>query len=219
MSSSSIAQKVCAVVLAGGQGSRMGGVDKGLQSFKGQALALHAVQRLQQQTPHPPAHIAVNANRNGPLYAVWGLPVWPDATEDFSGPLAGFQSALRHCREAATSYEYLLTVPCDSPRFPLDLLERLVQGLQHNDAVISVAAAAELDSTGQTMLRVQPVFCLLHTSLLASLETFMGDGGRKINAWIQQHRHTTVSFDHPSDDPLAFANANTLEQLHQLEQT
>jgi molybdopterin-guanine dinucleotide biosynthesis protein A len=210
---------VCAVVLAGGRATRMGGVDKGLQHLNGQPLARHAVQRLQNQTVGAPGLIAINANRNLADYAAWGQPVWPDTLADFAGPLAGFQTALQHCQEPATPFEYLLTVPCDSPLFPLDLLERLAMGLTGPDATIALAAAPEADSQGVLRLRAQPVFCLMRTTLLPDLRAYMANGGRKIHAWLDVHRAVEVAFDTPADDPDAFFNTNTPEQLDQLERT
>jgi len=210
---------ICAVVLAGGRGTRMGGVDKGLQDFKGQALAWHAVQRLQAQAGGAPGLIAINANRNVQAYTAWGQPVWPDTMEDFAGPLAGFQTALQHCQQQDTPFEYLLTVPCDSPLFPLDLLERLTLGLSTSGADIALAAIPEAGRDGVTTLRAQPVFCLMRTSLQASLVDYMASGGRKIAAWTALHPLVEVPFNTPRDDPRDFANANTLAQLHQLEQT
>ncbi|MDP3654648.1 MAG: molybdenum cofactor guanylyltransferase MobA [Rhodoferax sp.] len=210
---------ICAVVLAGGRGTRMGGVDKGLQDFKGQALAWHAVQRLQAQAGGAPGLIAINANRNVQAYTAWGQPVWPDTMEDFAGPLAGFQTALQHCQQQDTPFEYLLTVPCDSPLFPLDLLERLTLGLSTSGADIALAAIPEAGRDGVTTLRAQPVFCLMRTSLQASLVDYMASGGRKIAAWTALHPLVEVPFNTLRDDPRDFANANTLTQLHQLEQT
>jgi molybdopterin-guanine dinucleotide biosynthesis protein A len=210
---------VCAVVLAGGRATRMGGVDKGLQQLNGQPLARHAVQRLQHQTVGAPGLIAINANRNLADYAAWGQPVWPDTLSDFAGPLAGFQTALQHCSEQTTPFEYLLTVPCDSPLFPLDLLERLALGLERPHATIALAAAPEADRHGVVHLRAQPVFCLMRTTLLADLRAYMGAGGRKIHAWTDLHLAVEVPFDTPADDPLAFFNTNTPEQLDQLKRT
>ncbi len=206
------------MVLSGGQGSRMGGVDKGLQTFRGQALALNAVQRLTGQTTGSPARIAINANRNLNDYAAWGLPVWPDASSDYAGPLAGFLSALRHNTQDTPTFNYLLTVPCDVPLFPLDLLERMAQELMQAGAEIAVAAATEPAADGQLLLRTQPVFCLMHTRCVSSLDTYMASGGRKVQAWTRQHPMVEVPFNRAEDNPRAFANANTLEQLRQLEQ-
>ena len=217
-------KSVCTVVLAGGMGSRMGGVDKGLQLLAGEPLARHCVQRLQAQSGGAPGLIAINANRNAEVYAAWSCPVWADDIDGFAGPLAGFQTALQHCSGASTQasaplggYRYLLTVACDTPRFPLDLLARLMQALEHEGADIAVAGAPEQGPGGAWSLRAQPVFCLLRTSLAGSLNAFLTAGGRKVDAWTAQHRTVTVAFDQPQDDALAFFNANTLDELGRLE--
>ncbi|HOB65333.1 molybdenum cofactor guanylyltransferase MobA [Ottowia sp.] len=199
---------ITALLLAGGRGSRMGGVDKGLQNFNGAPLAMNALLRLQQQTL-PPAEVMINANRNLAAYESFGVDVWPDSLPDFAGPLAGFLTGLERCETPL-----LLTLPCDVPNFPLSLCERLAQALKAQDADIAMAAAPEDD--GQ--LRTQPVFCLLHASLLESLVRFTHEGGRKIDAWTAQHRQVVVPFNLPGDDPRAFANANTLSELRALEQ-
>ncbi|MFM7331289.1 MAG: NTP transferase domain-containing protein, partial [Brachymonas sp.] len=111
----------------------------------------------------------------------------------------------------------LLTVPCDTPLFPLDLAQRLYQALEHENADITVASAPESDDNGQTRVRPQPVFCLLKTELMESLVAFMQGGGRKIDAWTALHRVTHVAFDLPQDNAQAFANVNTLQELHALE--
>jgi molybdopterin-guanine dinucleotide biosynthesis protein A len=199
---------ITGLVLAGGRGSRMGGVDKGLQNFHGTPLALNALMRLQMQEGNLVGHLMVNANRNLSAYEAFGAPVWPDTLDNFAGPLAGFLTGLERCETP-----WLLTVPCDSPRFPLDLARRLAQAFESPDTEIAMAAAREDD--GQW--RSQPVFCLMKVDLLESLADFTRGGGRKIDHWTGQHRTVVVPFDRPSDDPLAFANANTLDELHALE--
>ncbi|WP_049871380.1 molybdenum cofactor guanylyltransferase MobA [Ramlibacter tataouinensis] len=183
----------------------MGGSDKGLQNFNGIPLALHTLMRLAPQV----GEVLINANRNLSAYEAFGAPVWPDALPDFAGPLAGFLTGLEQC-----DTPFLVTVPCDTPRFPPDLVARLSSALQDQDAEIAMAAAPEED--GQ--LRPQPVFCLLRRELLESLVRFTHGGGRKIDAWTAQHRTALVPFDAPGDDPQAFFNANTLAELRQLEQ-
>ncbi|MDB5874458.1 MAG: molybdenum cofactor guanylyltransferase MobA [Ramlibacter sp.] len=197
---------VTGVVLAGGRGSRMGGVDKGLQNFKGMPLALHTLMRLSPQV----GEAMINANRNLSAYEAFGVPVWPDVLSDYAGPLAGFLTALERCEAP-----WLVTVPCDTPLFPPDLVARLAQAAQEQDAEIAMAAAREED--GQ--IRTQPVFCLLRTELMESLVRFTHGGGRKIDAWTALHKTVVVPFDLPGDDPRAFFNANTLAQLHQLERS
>ena len=197
---------ITGVILAGGRGSRMGGVDKGLQNFNGVPLALHTQLRLSPQV----GELLINANRNLAAYESFGVPVWPDAASlgDFAGPLAGFLTALERCETP-----FMLTVPCDTPLFPHDLVARLAQALEADNADIAMAAAREED--GQ--LRAQPVFCMMRATLLESVVRFTHGGGRKIDAWTSQHKTSLVAFDLPGDDPKAFFNANTLAELHQLE--
>ena len=196
---------VTGVILAGGRGSRMGGADKGLQNFNGMPLALHTLMRLQPQV----GEIMINANRNLGAYEAFGVPVWPDVLNDYPGPLAGFLTALERCETG-----WLVTVPCDTPLFPQDLVARLARAAQEQDAEIAMAAAREED--GQ--LRAQPVFCLMRVELMESLVQFTQSGGRKIDAWTSQHKTVVAAFDQPGDDARAFFNANTLAELHQLEQ-
>jgi molybdenum cofactor guanylyltransferase len=201
-------QDITGLILAGGRGSRMGGVDKGLQNFNGIPLALHTLMRLGPQVES----VMVNANRNLSAYESFGASVWPDASADFAGPLSGFLVGLERAETP-----YVLTVPCDTPRLPLDLAERLAEALIREDADIAMAAAPETDDQGQTQVRTQPVFCLMKIELSESLVKFTHAGGRKIDAWTAQHKTVVVPFDAPSDDPLAFANVNTLTELQALE--
>jgi len=192
-------QHITGLVLAGGRGSRMGGVDKGLQNHHGMPLALHALLRLAPQVDS----VMINANRNLAAYEAMAASVWPDALPDFAGPLAGFLCGLEHC-----DTPYLVTVPCDSPLFPDDLVARLAAALQAADAEIAMAATLE-----DGRLQVQPVFCLMQTALLDSLLRFTQSGQRKIDKWTAQHRCIEVRFD----DTHAFANANTPDELQQLQ--
>lgn len=192
-------EDITGLVLAGGRGSRMGGVDKGLQNHHGVPLALHALLRLQPQV----GEAMINANRNLGAYESMGVPVWPDAQSDFPGPLAGMLVGLERCETP-----YLVTVPCDTPNFPLDLVERLAAGLVAEGADLAMAATHERDE-----LVRQPVFCLLKAELLESLVRYLQSGERKIDRWTAQHRMATVVFD----DAAAFDNANTLEELQRLQ--
>jgi molybdenum cofactor guanylyltransferase len=192
-------EQITGLVLAGGRGSRMGGVDKGLQPHHGVPLALHALLRLAPQV----GHVMINANRNLAAYESFGVPVWPDALPDFAGPLAGFLAGLERCETL-----YLATLPCDSPLFPADLVARLAAALEDADAEIAMASTLE-----DGVPRVQPVFCLMKATLLESLVRFTHGGGRKIDRWTAQHACVDVVFD----DARAFFNANTLAELHELE--
>jgi molybdopterin-guanine dinucleotide biosynthesis protein A len=204
------AAEITGLVLAGGRGARMGGVDKGLQAFDGRPLALHALTRLGPQV----GRIMVNANHNLASYASFGVPLWPDGLADHPGPLAGFLTGLAHCETP-----WLLTVPCDTPLFPLDLARRLAEALAAGDAEIAMAEAPEAaaEAGAPPVLRPQPVFCLLRRTLHDSLARFMQEGGRRVDRWTAQHRTVRVPFDRPGDAPDAFCNANTLAELHALE--
>ena len=198
---------ITGLILAGGRGSRMGGIDKGLQNFRGLPLALQTLMRLRLQSL-PLQEVLINANRNLSAYESLGVPVWPDSIDGYAGPLAGFLTGLERCETPL-----LLTVPCDTPLFPLDLVERLYLAMTEQDADMAMAAAPETDGA----VRPQPVFCLLKIDLLESLVKFTQGGGRKIDAWTGQHRCAIVPFDLPGDSAQAFANANTLAELQQLE--
>ena len=199
MSSPIARADITGLVLAGGRGSRMGGVDKGLQSHLGRPLAQHALQRLAPQV----GPLLVNANRNLDAYAAMGAPVCADVLSDYAGPLAGFMAGLEHC-----TTPWLVTVPCDSPLFPADLVARLAQALTEAGADIAMAATLE-DGVQQ----VQPVFCLMKASLKASLAAYTQGGQRKIDRWTSLHRCVELRFD----DAHAFFNANTLAELQQLQ--
>ena len=188
----------------------MGGADKGLQNFNGVPLALHTLLRLSPQV----GEIMINANRNLAAYESFGAPVWPDASSlgEFAGPLAGFMTGLERCETP-----YLLSVPCDTPLFPHDLVARMAAAFVDADADFAVASAPEEDLGQNIALRPQPVFCLMGTRMLESLMQFTKSGGRKIDAWTAQHHTVHVPFNQPGDDARAFFNANTLAELHQLE--
>ena len=192
--------EITGVVLAGGRGKRMGGADKGLQLLDGMPLAQHALRRLQAQV----GKLMLNANRNLLRYQAMGVPVWPDALPDHAGPLAGFATALAHC-----TTPYLVTVPCDTPLFPHDLVARLARALQLAGADIATASTAGPDALGAPVWRAEPVFCLLRTELRANLLRFMAEGGRKVEAWTALHHTVLVRFDSAA----AFANANTPAEL------
>ncbi len=188
--------QITGLILAGGRGSRMGGVDKGLQNHRGMPMALQVLMRLQLQLDR----VMINANRNLAAYESMGVPVWPDAMADYPGPLAGILAGLEHCETP-----YLLTVPCDTPNFPLDLVERMASSMTEHGADIAVAATPPL--------QLQPVFCLMRSSLIESLVAFLHAGERKIDRWTALHRCTHIVFD----DAEAFANANTPDELRRLQ--
>ncbi|QCB45633.1 molybdenum cofactor guanylyltransferase MobA [Hydrogenophaga sp. PAMC20947] len=202
-----LAGSITALVLAGGRATRMGGVDKGLQLLNGTPLALHAIQRLQ-IAPNPLlAACAINANRHLASYAQWGFDVWPDTVPDQPGPLAGMLTGLRHSKTS-----HLLTVPCDAPCFPPDLVARLAVAFEQPGVDIAVASAR--DEAG--ILRRQPVFALMQVKLADRLEAYIQGGGRKVGHWMSEQQVLEVAFNRPDDDPAAFVNLNTLDSLRSL---
>ncbi|MGE0802579.1 MAG: molybdenum cofactor guanylyltransferase MobA [Lautropia sp.] len=192
-------EQITGLVLAGGRGSRMGGVDKGLQIHHGMPLALHALVRLQPQVG--PAMI--NANRNLAAYEAMGVPVWPDPIADYPGPLAGLLAGLEHCETP-----WLVTVPCDTPNLPDDLVDRLAVAAAANEAEIVIAATRE-----DGRIRTHPVFSLLKTELIESLVGYLQAGERKVGRWMARHRSVVAEFE----DAAAFFNANTADELRSLQ--
>jgi molybdopterin-guanine dinucleotide biosynthesis protein A len=179
---------ITGIVLAGGQGRRMGGVDKGLVDYGGSPLVVQVLARLAPQV----GHMLINANQNIDRYEAFGHPVVSDLLPEFAGPLAGLQAGM-----AAATTRYVVTVPCDSPGLPMDLVARLASALALSSAPLCVA------STGG---RSQPVFSLVATALLPRLTAFLADSGRKIDTW-----HATVGAIHVdfTDEAAAFRNINT----------
>lgn len=189
------AETITGLVLAGGRGQRMGGVDKGLQPFRGQPLVVHAIARL---APQVGAGILVSANRNVETYATLAAHVLVDASDDFPGPLAGILAGLRAARTP-----WLAVVPCDAPRLPHDLVARLARAIADTPGATGAVA--------RRGARLEPVCCLLSTALADDLEGALASGQRKVEGWVARHA-VPVAFDRP-DDAAAFANFNTLDEL------
>ena len=187
---------ITGLILAGGRGERLGGVDKGLQPWRGLPLVDHALARLAPQV----REVMISANRNAPAYASRVTRVLADASDDFAGPLAGILAGLR-----AAPTPWLAIVPCDSPRLPSDLVARLAQGV--GDA----AGAVVQRDHGDGLLRFEPVCCLLSTALADDLARYLADGSRKVEGWVARHA-SPVLFDR-ADDASAFANVNTPADL------
>ncbi|MFQ5546452.1 MAG: molybdenum cofactor guanylyltransferase MobA [Acidiferrobacterales bacterium] len=187
---------VTGVVLAGGRGKRMGGVDKGLVDLYGRPMVMHVIDTLRPQV----GRIIINANRNVEKYEALGYEVISDIVGDYFGPLAGMASAMQ-----AASTAYVLTVPCDSPMIADDLAVRLYHALQHEKADASIAHDGE---------RMHPVFALLRRDLLPSLQSCLESGERKIDRWLNQHRLAVAYF---RDKPEAFLNVNNPDDRQALE--
>lgn len=186
------------MILAGGEGRRMGGRDKGLEPFAGLPLVAHTVKRFDGQVQE----LMINANRNSDAYALFADRVIEDAEGGFKGPLMGIYSGLR-----AAQTPWLLVAPCDSPALPLDLVARMVAGITQAGVEHDIAVAFDGE-------RLHPVVALLRTSLADDLATTLAEGERKIDRWYARHAWCRVGM---SDCPEAFANLNTEEEKARLE--
>ncbi len=189
-------EEICGLVLAGGQGRRMGSVDKGLQLLQGRPLIEHVLDRLRPQV----AQVLINANQNMDRYGEFGCPVLPDRIGGFAGPLAGLDAGLH-----ATKAAFLVTAPCDSPFLPLDLVSRLASARHAIDADVAVA---------RTGSQPHPVFALVSTRVREHLSDFLRRGERKIDLWYASLKVVEVAFD---DEAEAFVNINTRAELAQHE--
>ena len=187
---------ISGVVLAGGQGRRMGGVDKGLRELRGKAMVAWVIERFAPQVDE----VLINANQNIETYARFGHRVVPDTISGFAGPLAGLQRGLAEAR-----YPLVATTPCDTPFLPLDLVARLCAALEAADAQLAVARTGD---------QPHPVFCVCRRDVLPHLTRFLTGGGRKIDAWYATLSVAEVAFD---DEPGAFSNINTLDELRSFE--
>ncbi|MCE9682852.1 molybdenum cofactor guanylyltransferase MobA [Halomonas alkalisoli] len=185
---------VTGLILAGGQGRRMGGRDKGLEPFAGRPLVAHVRARLEGRV----ASVWINANRHHETYRGLAERVVADIEGDYQGPLMGIYTGLR-----TAETPWLLVVPCDTPALPMDLVERLVAGIGEGD--IAVAHDGE---------RLHPVVALLRVSLADDLEAALAGGERKIDRWYARHDWYRVDF---SDCPESFTNLNTEDDKQRLE--
>lgn len=187
---------ITAVILAGGRGRRMGGLDKGLVELNGKPLIEHVISAIVGQVEA----VVINANRNQASYAAFGYPVITDSMSDYQGPLAGFLAAM-----GVVTTADIVTVPCDGPLLSDDLVERLVRARAHDNADIAVAHDGH---------RLQPVHALIPVRLIDSLQRYVDGGDRKIDRWYAQHRVAQADF---SDVPSTFVNVNTPEERDRLQ--
>ena len=187
---------ISAIILSGGRATRMNGVDKGLVLLQSKPLIQHVINRLTPQVDE----ILINANRELAQYKAMGYPVLQDEVEDFLGPLAGFSLGFQHAK-----HDYVLTVPCDSPLLPVDLVQRLMAALVEQKAEIAVASSDD---------NTHPVFCLCKKTVLPSLTAYLQQGERRVSAWQKSQQYIEVDFSDCND---AFTNLNTFEDLAALE--
>lgn len=197
-SSSRIQHQVTAVILAGGAGRRMAGQDKGLIPLRGKPLILHVLERLGPQADC----LLINSNRNQESYAAFGYPLVEDSMSGGLGPLAGLLSAMEY-----SDTEFVLSVPCDTPNLPSDLIPRMLATLEKEKADACTV------SDGQ---RLHPVIMLVRRTLAPELRKYLASGKRKVHDWYYSVDHCSTDF---SDNPQAFININTPDQLQEAEQS
>jgi molybdopterin-guanine dinucleotide biosynthesis protein A len=190
------ASLITGVILAGGQGRRMGGVDKGLKALRGRPMVQWVIERLEPQVDE----LLINANQNLETYEHFGYRVIPDEIGGFAGPLAGLHRGLSEAR-----HPLVTTAPCDSPFLPQDLIARLYSALSRENAEIAVARTGD---------QPHPVFCLCRANVREDLTAFLAAGGRKIDAWYARLKVVEVPFD---DQAAAFSNINTPDELESFE--
>lgn len=184
--------QITAVILAGGRGMRMGGVDKGLINFQGKPMIEHVLSRITPQVDQ----VIINANRNLDQYRNYGVPVITDNNDRFDGPLAGMQTGMQHART-----DWIVTIPCDSPLLPLDLVQQLCHAIQ---TVQAISQPSTMLAIARSPSGIHPVFCLMPCALKDNLSQFLASGQRRVSAWQGEHPHVYVDFK----DEQAFTNIN-----------
>lgn len=194
------------VILAGGLARRMGELgknDKALLALDGRPILTHVIERL---TPQVGA-MAINANGDAARFGDFGLPVVPDSVEGFAGPLAGVLAGLDWAAHAAPEAEWVVSIACDTPFFPADLVSRLHEAVKGEGADMACAASGG---------RHHPVFGLWPVRLRESLRAALTEEGlRKVDIWTGRHRLAVAEFAATPYDP--FFNANRPEDLAEAE--
>ncbi|HHF6911246.1 TPA: molybdenum cofactor guanylyltransferase MobA [Haemophilus influenzae] len=183
---------ISAVILAGGKARRMGGQDKGLQILGKQSLIEHVINRLQPQIHQ----ISINTNRNQTEYAKFGFPVFSDELPDFQGPLSGMLTALEK-----TKSDFILFTPCDTPFFPMNLLDKLKSAVKNDRTLIAYACDEE---------REHLVFCLMSVQLKEKLRHYLASGERRLLQFMKENGGISVKFTQEEGN---FENFNTLDDL------
>ena len=188
---------ITTVILAGGAARRMGGEDKGVTLLNGKAMISYVIERLAPQS----SALTINCNRSQQAYAKFGYPLIEDTISGGLGPLAGVLSALE-----LSDSDYVLSVPCDTPLLPTDLIERMLQAIEKEGAEACTVNDGD---------RLHPVVLLVKRSVLTGLRSYLSGGGRKVHDWFYNIPHCSADF---SDQPEAFININTPQQLATLQQ-
>ncbi|HAU69056.1 MAG: molybdenum cofactor guanylyltransferase MobA [Arenicella sp.] len=190
---------ITGLILAGGQGSRMGGKDKGLVLWHGRTLIEHTYCALTKQVPN----IVISANRHLPDYRTFGVPIVSDEHPAFDGPIAGICSAINHLTKNLVNENptALMVTPCDTPNIPCDLVARLYANLAEKRSDVSVAFDGE---------RLQNLHCLIRAEAWQDLLEFYALGNLALRDWFKRVNTSKTDF---SDKAGSFKNINHLEQL------
>ncbi len=195
-------KEITGFILSGGEGSRMGGVNKGLLPYCESTLIEHCILRLKGQVEK----IVINANKDISLYKALGYRVWSDSSPS-KGPLTGFLTGLEKC-----GTPYLMVVPCDTPHFPLDLVAQLFNKIEQTQTDVCMPISTDHNST-HARTRTQPTFCLLKKNLASNLKLFLSGANSRVQDWTDQQKCSFVEFNSPPYPGNAFANLNTPEEL------
>lgn len=185
----------CAIILAGGRATRMGGGDKGLLPLGSSTLLGHVIDRIAPQVEG----VALNANGDPARLAQLGLPVVADPVQGFVGPLAGILAGMDWAAQQGT--ETVVSVAADTPFFPCDLVPRLLLAAEGMEAPLALAATPD----GR-----HPTFGLWPVALRDDLRAALTGGLRKVVQWTDAHGAATAMFPAEGDP---FFNVNTPEDL------
>lgn len=187
-------KNINAVILAGGQGQRVGFKQKGLLCYQGKVMVQILIETLSTQV----ADVYINANAELESYQQFTKQkeqVFTDASKGFLGPLAGMQAAWQN-----TAAEWIVFVPCDNPHIPPDFVKRLISAYQQHPApLVAVDDGA----------RVQPLYLLMHRSMLTQLDRAIAKEHLSVYKWLQENSHTLADLSECCAD--AFTNMNSLE--------
>jgi len=183
------AKKVSCIILAGGEGKRVGGADKGLIDYQDKPLVGHVIDIIAPQVDD----IVISANRNTSRYQQYSVKVISDDSERYLGPMAGISAALPHCQ-----HDWVLIVACDTPFLPVDIVDNFFSA--RSKANLYIASSND---------RLHLVM-LVHKSLHGSINHALTHGQLRLMQWARSHQPEIVNFT----DDVAFKNFNNHDDFH-----
>ncbi len=181
--------KISCIILAGGEGKRVGSVDKGLLEYKNKPLIEHIINTMAQQVDD----IVISANRNTERYKHYSKKVISDESEKYLGPLAGIDAALPHC-----AHDWVMIVACDIPFLPDDIIDKFL--LNRTDSNLYIA---ESDKKFQLVM-------LLHKKLHDSIKRSLSEGQLRLMRWAKSQQPEIIVFQ----DDKVFKNFNNHEDFY-----